>query len=234
MDQALEHRIAADLLPIESALGELRRINRGEFHFSAAVGNPSERLDPAEEAIATGMAMSRRESFHAGRTALRRALQDAGHPTLAVTTDQDGVPRLPYGYIGSVAHKHGRAVAVACRSTVTTGVGIDLEFDDCSDEADLLASVATVSEVNALGHLDAASLALASPATLVLSAKEALYKAVFPVLRTRFDFEDVELSFDGETRSFRGLRFPGVEHLTIAGHYAVVARWIVCMATASR
>ena len=234
MDQDLKSRIAADLVPIEAALAELLRIYCGPFHLSAAVGNPSERLDPAEEAIAEGMTMSRRESFHAGRTALRRALQDAGHPTLAVTGDEDGVPRFPEGYIGSIAHKYGRAVAVVCRSTATTGIGIDLEFDDCSDEADLLAIVATSREVNALGRLDRMGVPLASRATLLLSAKEAVYKAVFPVLRGTFDFEDVDLTFDAETHSFRALRFPGIEHLTVAGHYAVAARWIVCLATASR
>jgi 4'-phosphopantetheinyl transferase EntD len=234
MEQALEHRIAVDLAPIETALAELLRTHCGPFHLSAAVGNPSEPLDPAEEAVAEGMALSRRESFHAGRAALRQALQDAGHPTLAVTADEDGVPRFPDGYIGSIAHKHGRAVAVACRSTATTGIGIDLEFDECSDEADLLANVATSREVDSLDRLDPVGVTVASRATLVLSAKEALYKAVFPVLRSTFDFEDVELSFDPETHSFRALRFPGIEQLTVAGHYAVAARWIVCIATASR
>jgi 4'-phosphopantetheinyl transferase EntD len=73
-----------------------------------------------------------------------------------------------------------------------------------------------------------------SPATLVLSAKEALYKAVFPVLRTYFDFEDAELFFQHETRSFRGLRFPGHQHLKVVGQYAVDEGWIVCSAIAVR
>src|SRR5712692_4415634 len=121
-------------------------------------------------------------------------MRDAGHTHPVVLTDSHGVPTFPDGYLGSISHKYGRAVAVATRAQVV-GVGIDLEFDESHDEECLRTEVITKAEQPMLNRIRAAEPYLLSPATLVLAAKEAVYKAVYPITQTAFAFDEVELGF---------------------------------------
>lgn len=231
LDVSRNFAIAADLLPIDMALRTLLARRRG-MCGATAVGDPFHRLDQAEEAVAAGFAPSRREAFVAGRIAIGRALVTAGHSRPVVLADRDGVPVLPDGYVGSIAHKHGRAVAVVAPTDLVPAVGIDLEFDDQQDEAGLAMSVSLPTEAANFDIL-AADGDVTSPATLVLSAKEAVFKAVFPTLRGRFDFDDLILSFEPGGRRFRAEHFPGSDRLVVVGEYALAGRWILSMAIAS-
>jgi 4'-phosphopantetheinyl transferase EntD len=228
--RALE--IDADLEPIERSIRQLFTKLGGDVHFAAAVASPLEALHPVEEALAARMTMGRREAFVAGRVAIGRALRAAGHPGVAVGASPDGVPTLPDGYIGSIAHKHGRALAVVAGAAVAAGIGIDLEFDDALDDSDLRATVLVAAEVDQVATLAMAEPALASGVTLILAAKEAIYKAVFPVLRSPFDFDDVELTFVPEVRSFRAVRFPGSAQVAVEGHYSLAEHWMATVAIA--
>jgi 4'-phosphopantetheinyl transferase EntD len=178
------------------------------------------------------MSPLRRENFVAGRIAIGRALQTAGCASAGVAADSDGVPVVPRGFLGSIAHKHGRAVAIVAPATFAEGIGVDLEFDENHDEATLHAAVVTSSEVGQVTALAAYNAGLLSPATLVLAAKEASYKAVFPKLRSPFGFDELQLSFRRDRRSFQARSFPGDGQLRVSGRYRLVSRWIVTIAVA--
>jgi 4'-phosphopantetheinyl transferase EntD len=225
--------VASDLEPIEwSTMQLLRRLPTA--HFASALADPLYKLHPIEEAVAADMTAQRRDSFVAGRIAIGHALRAAGSPPVPVGASADGIPTLPDGYIGSIAHKHGRALAVVAHAGFGAGIGVDLEFDEGPDDSDLRDTVLTTAEAEWLPSLASAEADLASPVTLVLAAKEALYKAVFPVLRSHFDFDDVELSFIPHGRFFRASRFPGDAHLRVKGYYSLARRWIATVAVASR
>ncbi|WP_163868266.1 4'-phosphopantetheinyl transferase family protein [Myxococcus eversor] len=197
---------------------------------AAALASIGEQLDPLEDACTTHMTLSRRAEFIGGRLAAKQALRDAGHANPVVAADAQGVPIFPVGYVGSIAHKYGRAVAIAARSSAAQGLGIDLEFDENHDEASLAAEVITDVEQRWLAAVCAAEPMLLSPSTLVLAAKEAIYKAVFQITRTAFDFDDAEVRFAPGSRSFRAVRFPGVENLTVHGEYELSGRWVLAVA----
>lgn len=231
-DVARKLAIEADLLPVGAALQALLRTHRGVFG-ATALGDPRRRLDEAEERVATGFAACRREAFVAGRLALADALLAAGHRKPVVVADHDGVPVLPDGYTGSIAHKHGRAVAVVAPTPMFTGVGVDLEFVDDQDEAGLANVVSVATEAESFDIL-AAHGDVSSPATVLLAAKEAVFKAVFPSIRRQFDFDDLALVFDRDARRFHASRFPGSEGLAVVGQYALAGRWVLALAIAGR
>jgi 4'-phosphopantetheinyl transferase EntD len=151
-------------------------------------------LTEDEALCAVDFVPRRRAEFAAGRRAARKALGRFGRGSSSVVASARGVPMYPCGYCGSITHKGGHAVAVAGLVTDITSVGIDLEFDMEPEEAELLSRVSTEREAMALDRLAAAG--IESPATLILGAKEALFKALNPLDGEARDFQDVELSFD--------------------------------------
>lgn len=225
-----ELAVATDLRPIKKAIDKLCE-RYPAMCLAAALASPRDQLDDAGDAYAVGMTALRRVDFIGGRLAARQALNEAGYTDpVVIAVDAQGVPLFPQGYVGSIAHKHGRAVASVARAEVVYGIGIDLEFDENHDENSLVAEVVTEVEQSELTSIRAAEPTILSPATLVLAAKEALFKAVFPVTRIKFGFDEASLIFAPEDKSFRAVRFPGDEQLVVKGGFELAGRWILAVA----
>lgn len=223
------HAITVDLAPIRRALHSVLLRLQVEAGAVAAVGF----VDP-HHAEGSEMTPARHAEFESGRVAAARALRQAGwEGNCAVASDARGVPLFPRGFVGSIAHKHGRAIAAIAKASTTSGLGVDLEFDQGLHDAALAEEVVTNAEVPQLAVLRAEHPSLASIATLVLAAKEAVFKAVFPITRTDFTFGDAEVAFDGKARSFRAVHFPGHEVIEVHGTYEVDERWIVVAVVAN-
>lgn len=190
-------------------------------------------LSEAEQAYGVAMTDARRQEYASGRIAASLALKATGVECPSVLADRDGVPVFPNGYMGSIAHKHGRAIAVVTTSRAVRGLGIDLEFDEASNEAELLGEVIGPSEQDEMPVLMFIERELRSPATLMIAIKEAIYKAVFPSHRVRFGFSDIVVTLNPATRSFTAVHFPADTGLTVRGHYRLSSRWLIAVACAT-
>jgi 4'-phosphopantetheinyl transferase EntD len=158
------------------------------------------------ERIALGRAVDgRRREFITGRAIARLALTRLGAPAGAIPSGEHGEPRWPAGVVGSITHCEGyRACAVAWSEAVA-GLGIDAEPDAPLPDG-VLEEVAYGRELD----LVAAGGAQVDVGRLLFSAKEAIYKAWFPLATRRLGFEDVELSLDAANTAFRAeLLVPG-------------------------
>jgi enterobactin synthetase component D len=130
-------------------------------------------------------ASKRRREFAAGRqcayTALRRAGCAIGNwPSIG----QDRLPVWPHGWLGSISHTEKGAVAVVGRKDMLTLLGIDIELlqeDQRWEEVRHL--IVSDDELTVLG-----SLAVAKATCLAFSAKESLFKALYPSVRCFKDF----------------------------------------------
>jgi len=136
--------------------------------------------------------LKRQVEFAAGRLCARLALQKqgyAGTDTLAI--GEHRAPLWPSGYIGSISHGDGQAIAVAAASGEWRALGIDIESMLSYEAAQpLVAHLMTAAE-QAIG--DAAGLPLERWLGLVFSAKESLFKALYPMVGRYFDFLDAEV-----------------------------------------
>ncbi len=143
------------------------------------------------ESLANAM-LKRQVEFAAGRFCAREALQQLGcesRATLAI--GQDRVPLWPAGYLGSISHGDGLAIAVVTTTKAWRGVGIDIERILTIEAAEpLVEHLMTAAEL-AIGN--AAGLSLAHWLSLVFSAKESLFKALYPLVGRYFDFLDAEV-----------------------------------------
>jgi enterobactin synthetase component D len=147
-------------------------------------GDLDEQLLPADEqrALAAMASTVRRRERASGRIALHVALGDF---TCAIGTSERGAPVLPAGWVGSVSHKGARAVGLVAPADAGW-VGGDLELA-APPRADIARRILTPREHAALGDPRGREV------TLRFAIKEAIYKAIDPVLGRYVRFTEVEL-----------------------------------------
>ncbi|GGY14734.1 4'-phosphopantetheinyl transferase family protein [Paludibacterium paludis] len=141
---------------------------------------------PLPEAL-SGAVLKRRVEFAAGRWCAREALRRCGYTgTADLAVGRHRAPCWPGGYLGSISHCHGLAVAIAAPAGSLTGVGIDLELTMPADTARSIAPHIATARERELG----AALGSEIWTTLVFSAKESLFKALYPTVGRYFEFLD--------------------------------------------
>lgn len=152
-----------------------------------------------EEERALGRAVDkRRREFVTGRACARRALERLGMPATAVASGAHGEPLWPRGVVGSITHcEHYRACAVA-RAQDARSLGIDAE-PHAPLPAGVLEAVASADERRAL----AAHGSGMCWDRVLFSAKEAVFKAWYPLTRRGLAFDDVDVRIDRRCGTFR-------------------------------
>lgn len=142
---------------------------------------------PAHLASAT---RKRKAEFRAGRYCAMRALEAMGARPTVPPIGRDRAPVWPDGIVGSISHSAGYAIAVAADRQSYLGLGIDLEgIVPANDVPGLLPHVASQEEMERLS----ATFGPAAAFTLLFSGKEAIYKAIYPLVRRFVGFH--EMSF---------------------------------------
>jgi 4'-phosphopantetheinyl transferase EntD len=179
-----------------------------------------------EEEMALGHAVEkRRREFTTARVCARRALARLDLPPAPVLAGTRGEPRWPEGVVGSITHCEGyRACALARAAEVVT-IGIDAEPNRALPDG-VLTAIAGADELAGL-----ADLTHALPAVhwdrLLFSAKEAVYKAWFPLAGRWLGFEDATLSIDPHEGTFSArLLVPGPS-LAHGSLTSLSGRWLV-------
>ena len=136
--------------------------------------------------------VKRKESFLAGRLAVRYAQYCLNLPMVDIPKGSNGSPIWPNNYTGSISHIDGQAVAVLLLNSHShiKGIGIDVEKTSHSNQLEELDMIGRESELQVLTDINVeARLAR----LLLFSLKESVYKALFPIVGTFFDFLDVDL-----------------------------------------
>lgn len=150
----------------------------------------SKNLTETEAVFAEVLPPLRRQSFVAGRAALRMALQMAGCEHGDLLPNERGGPNVASGFSGSISHKDGLAAALATKSMSHT-CGVDLEIER-PRRPDISRHVLTNDELEADSQLPAEErLRLL---LLRFSLKEAIYKAIDPFLQRYVGFKEVRVT----------------------------------------
>ncbi|HEY6079371.1 MAG TPA: 4'-phosphopantetheinyl transferase superfamily protein [Polyangiaceae bacterium] len=141
----------------------------------------------------------RRAEFMAGRFAASQALRRLGVDGTPGRND-DGSPRWPDAVVGSITHGAERALCAVARRGEVVALGIDAERMMAEDTSvELRRRICSASELATL------SAALLAPehelVSLVFSAKESLYKCLYPLVGRYMGFEAARV-VAVETRAF--------------------------------
>ena len=148
--------------------------------------------DLAVEGIPERAVDKRRAEFLAGRFAALQALRGLGVAELP-GRNEDGSPRWPAETVGSITHGAGRALCCVARSSELRGVGIDAERLMSDDvKLELRRRICSPSELG-LGAEELSELGEHELVSLLFSAKESLYKCLYPSVGRFMDFHAARL-----------------------------------------
>jgi len=140
----------------------------------------------------------RRSEFLAGRVCAGRALARLGAAPAPIPIGRDREPVWPAGVVASISHAGDRALCLAADAADTLGLGVDIERPLDARRADEIRAVVVDAAEHAL--IQAGFDDQAAGLTAVFSAKESLYKALFPQVRRLFGFEAMRLAQTGAQR----------------------------------
>ncbi|MGO1070340.1 4'-phosphopantetheinyl transferase family protein [Lysobacter sp. CA199] len=134
----------------------------------------------------------RRGEYLAGRICAQRALRRLGVPAGQIGIGPDREPLWPAGAIASISHAGDRAVCIASDDPRVIGLGIDIERGIGAELAEQIRGVVVDAAEETLirAGFDDFPFGLAA----AFSAKESLYKALFPQVRRFFGFEAMRLA----------------------------------------
>ncbi len=155
--------------------------------------SPEAELLPEEAPAVSNAVLSRRQQFAAGRRLARNAWQRLGYPPAALLPDAQRVPIWPSGLVGSITHTHVWCAAAVARSSDVSALGADVELATPL-ELGLWERVCRPEERTFLRAQPEAASGLLAKA--IFSAKESIYKALYPNVRVFLDFQGMHIELE--------------------------------------
>jgi 4'-phosphopantetheinyl transferase EntD len=149
-------------------------------------------LLPEELADTRKMVDARRLEFAHGRACAREALESLGLAAVAIPKGSNREPVWPNAVVGSITHTAEAAAAVVGHKTQFAGLGLDMESTEPLSD-DLIALICRPDEE---GRKDG------EHAKLLFSIKEAIYKCIYPTIKTFVDFQEMKVDIDAGSQHF--------------------------------
>lgn len=166
-----------------------------------AFGDPPDlRLFPEEEALMDRAVDKRRREFATGRSCARTALTALGIDPAPIMAGEGRAPQWPAGIVGSITHCDGYRAAAVARACDVPTVGLDAEPHAVLPSG-VLDAISLPGERERLRALAAAEPGICWD-RLLFCAKEATYKAWFPLARRWLGFDEADVVINPADRSF--------------------------------
>ncbi|MEE4407287.1 MULTISPECIES: 4'-phosphopantetheinyl transferase family protein [unclassified Serratia (in: enterobacteria)] len=143
----------------------------------------------------------RRAEYLAGRYLARALLAPLGFADFTLQRGEDRAPQWPQGIAGALSHNADTALCAVHRESGLGGVGLDVETLIPAERAEELWTAI-------VGEEECATLRQRPQAfnqllTLAFSAKESLFKTLYPQVRCYFDFLDARMvAIDTQQQTF--------------------------------
>jgi 4'-phosphopantetheinyl transferase EntD len=192
---------------------------------------PGGTLFPEEEKLIAHAVPTRQREYAVVRSCARACLERLGYPQSPILPGVGGAPTWPAGVLGSMTHCAGYAAAAVGPLPQISAIGIDAEPDAPLPDG-VLDVVATAAERDRLavmrpesfdklrtapveGRASTGSARMVTQPVfggpnwdrLLFSAKEALYKAWFPLVGEWLDHQEAEIRFHPQDATFTAQLF---------------------------
>ncbi len=136
--------------------------------------------------------VKRQAEYIAGRYLAKKCLNELGYNETHVGISKQRAPLWPKKVTGSISHSNNNAICIVQPlEMIEQGIGIDIERIMTDSTAASIKSTIINNEEYML--IINRYVNFAQGLTVVFSAKESLYKALYPQVRTYFDFLDAEV-----------------------------------------
>lgn len=195
----------------------------------AVEGDDPEAFLFPEELVAVARAIEHRKREHAiGRSCARRALARLGYPPLPILSGPKREPLWPAGVVGSITHCRGYSAAAVAKDSQLLAIGIDAELhaplpEGVFERISLPEERERLATAPAGVHWD----------RLLFSAKEATYKAYYPLARAWLGFDQAAIAFDPDARTFEArllvepVRARSLSLQRFHGRFAIHGGWVL-------
>ena len=157
-------------------------------------------LFPEEAALVERATDKRRQEFAAGRERAREALAALNLGKTPILRGFRGAPQWPPGVVGSITHCAGYCAAAVARAKDLAAIGVDAE-PHAPLPGGVLEMVSRPAERARLRDLAAARPEISWDCLLVC-AKEAVYKAWFPLTGRWLGFADADITINAADGTF--------------------------------
>lgn len=135
--------------------------------------------------------LKRRSSYLAGRFVADIALRNMGIENFPILSGSSREPIWPAHICGSLSHSDKNAVCALHHARMNGGVGIDIEKIIPEETAEQIWSVIINGKEKEM--LENIPTSFSFLLTIVFSAKESLFKALYPIVKVFFGFEEANI-----------------------------------------
>ncbi|MFT4539643.1 MAG: 4'-phosphopantetheinyl transferase EntD [Planctomycetota bacterium] len=156
----------------------------------APISEQVEDLHPEEWRAVAHTVPARQREFATGRRLAHELIREIGVPDVPLVPREDRVPCWPDGIVGSISHSADHCAVAVARSDSWKSLAVDVE-PHLPLEPELWDLICTPAERSWLSR--APDRWRGSLARVIFSAKESVYKAIYPMLRRMLEFHDVQL-----------------------------------------
>ena len=178
--------------------------------------------------------VKRRADFLAGRITAMLSLEKIGIKNTNVSVGNNRMPIFPEGCVGSITHTCERAFVAVSKKENISLIGIDCEFFFPSLLArNISLEILLDSEIKNFNKM---KISFSLYCTIVFSAKESLFKALYPVVGAFFGFKCAQVEINSDISGFKikVIRplgdFKGVEFY---GHIEILSDSVFTIITSS-
>ncbi|WP_033482414.1 4'-phosphopantetheinyl transferase [Xanthomonas citri] len=188
-------RSAFDVIPLSSHSHALPDVIALQFDYSGFAVDAFAAFGIACPSSIERSVVKRQAEYLAGRRVAREALCRAGIAEVDLPIGPSRAPLWPSGFVGSISHCEGLAVAIAVSSENMNIRGVGIDIERIVGEAELAAirhQAVTINEERSYRALTT-SLGDAVAATIAFSAKESFYKAISARVNRIVEFEALEI-----------------------------------------
>ncbi len=169
-------------------------------------------LHPLEhDALGPSVSPKRSLDFRLGRAAGRRVLEMIGFPIIApILRGEHREPVWPQGVVGSIAHGSGYGIAAAAWQQDVPAVGIDIQKIEERYTDELVARFADPDEFE---WVRSSPEKRTERAVKLFSAKESVFKALYPLGKVWFAFDVAHLTPTADENGFKAaVRLPALSN----------------------
>ncbi|KPV93644.1 4'-phosphopantetheinyl transferase Npt [Pseudoalteromonas sp. P1-9] len=186
----------------ENILSDKVKVSICEYDITAYNPNLFESFSiDKPECIARSVA-KRQAEFLSGRVMAQQALSQLGKKDISVTIGKNRSPVWPNDILGSISHTDTKAICIVGYKSLNSYIGCDIEnYVKNKMKFEVFAQIINQDEKKLIEH---SHLEKNIAAILTFSAKESLFKALYPEVKRYFDFTAAQLiDIDPKKQLFR-------------------------------
>jgi 4'-phosphopantetheinyl transferase EntD len=156
-------------------------------------------LYPEEQECIRKAVHKRRGEFTAGRLCAREVLFRLGVVNFPLLVGPGRAPLWPKNIVGSISHCHNLCVVAATKDKEIIGLGVDVEV---AEPLEIAVKELVCTEKEKQWIVSTPPRIGSNLAKIIFSAKESVYKSLFPIMRIPLDFMDIQVVLNTQTNEF--------------------------------